>query len=350
MQRRTVRTFGSAMLALAVSLPLAARSAEAQDDATRLLRDVAGASRDDLARMADGVPFIRTVPGGSDHELTQVHAVRIAAPVRFILDQARERHLLLDDVEGPEARGVFNRPPREEDLQRLVLERAEIRQLKKCRTGDCGLKLPAATIERMHEEVNWSAEDPEDEANRFFRRVLFETLEAYTSRGHAGAPVYGDKPEPLSVRDGFDSLFVDRGLIPRLDPGFRRHLSGYPAEIDPAVEDRFSWTIEDLGVKSVVSLNHVAIKPRTPGGSALVGVKRLYANHYFQAGLRLLVLTPATGDPNDPDTYVTVVTRLRFDGEIGGLKRTAMERRLEMNADEVLTVVRAQLEALFAQQ
>ncbi len=350
MNRTTVRTVGGVTLALAVSLPSTARRLDGQEQAERLLRAVADASRDDLSRLANGVPFTRSLASDTDRELTLVHAIRIRAPVEFILARAREDHLLLDDVDGPEARGVFSITPAVSDLERLEMERRELRQLRKCRVGDCALKLSASAIERMHEVVNWSAPDADRAAAEFLRADLVAMLEQYGARGHDGAPVYGDKAVPLSAGAGLDSLVLAARSVARLDPAFHLHLTAWPEERDPGVEDRFTWTVEDLGIKSVVSLNHVSIKPRTSEGTALIAVKRLYANHYFQAGLRLLILTPGSGDPRSPDTYVTVITSLRFDGEVGGLKRTAMERRLEMNADAVLTATRDRLEAAARRQ
>jgi hypothetical protein len=345
----TYRTAGSAVLVLAASLPLFARPVHAQSDTERLLRGVADASKDDLEALRAGTPFVRTVERGGQTELTLVYAVRVRAPVQFVLDQTRARHLLIDDAEGHSARGVFSDPPVDRDLDALTLDRREIRELEKCRRGDCGLKLSGETIDRLQREVDWSRGDAREEANRFFRRELFASLTDYAARGHDAELVYADKAEPLAVADGLDALLEDADYLGDLDPGFRQHLQAFPNMDSPDIEDAFSWTVEDLGLKSVVSLNHISYKGLGSSGSALIGIKRVYSDHYFQAGLRILVLAPANGDPAAADTYVTVITRLRFDGELGGFKRTVIERRLEMNAEKVLAEVRDQLEARYAQ-
>jgi hypothetical protein len=245
---------------------------------------------------------------------------------------------------------VFSDPPAEADLERLSLERGEIRALERCRPRDCGLKLSAETIDRLHTEVDWSSRTAGDEANRFFRRELLSAMTAYSEGGNKAAPVYADKGEPLDVAEGFERLMADDDYLGKLDPVLREYLTAYPLGRSRDIEDAFSWTVEDLGVKSVVSLNHIAVKPRGASGSALIGVKRVYANHYFQAGLRVIVLTPGADDSLEADSYVTVITRLRFDGDLGGIKRTAIERRLERNAEAVLAAVRDQLEAWYLQQ
>lgn len=343
----TYRLAGSAALVVAASLSLFARPAHAQGDAERLLRRVAGASRDDLASLVAGTPFVRTVDADTRREMILVSAVRIRAPVQFILDEVRAQHLLMDDVQGRDARGVFSDPPTEEDLAGLTLDVRDIRDLERCRPRDCGLKLSAETIERLGHQIDWSSRSASDEANRFFRRELLATLNEYLAHGDAAAPVYADKADLLHVADGFAELLADARYIRDLDPGFYRYLSAYPRADPAGIEDVFSWTVEDMGLKSVVSLNHIALKPRTSSGPALIGVKRVYANHYLQAGLRLIVLTPADGDGDTADTYVTVILRLLFDGELGGLRRIAMERRLEINGESVMATVRDQIEAKY---
>jgi len=346
------RTAGSAALALAASWPLfaAPAPAHAQSDAERLLRHVAHASRDDLSGLAAGTPFIRTVDADTRREMMLVVAVRVRAPVRFVLGQVRAQHLLMDDAEGPDARGDFSDPPTIDDLAGLDLGSSDIRYLKKCRPRDCGLKLSVETIDRLEREVDFSARTARDDANRFFRRELLAEITAYAEGGDRAAPVYRDKAEPLEVSEGLELLLERSDYLEDLDPDFQRHLRAYPDDSSPGIEDSFMWSVEDLGVKTIVSLNHVAVDPHSASGAALIGVKRVYADHYFQAGLRVLVLMPADRDPAAPDTYVTVITRLRFDGELGGIRRIAMERRLERNAETVLVAVRDRIEGQYRQR
>lgn len=346
----TYRMAGTAALVLAASLSLSARPADAQSDTERLLRTVADANRDDLARLSAGAPLVRTVGSDDRSELTLVYAVRVRAPVEFVLEKARSQHLLVDDVIDERSRGTFGDPPSLQDAARLTLDRREIRDLQRCREGDCGLKLEAESIARLHRDVDWSDRGAvHDAADRFYRGELVAILSAYMARGDRGAPVYADKETPLAVATGFDRLLTDAEFLIVLDPDLYSHLRSYPS-VGAGIDDSFTWTVEDLGTKSVVSINHVASKADGPRGAALIGVKRLYANHYLHAGLRILHMAPATGDPSDPDTFVTVITRYRFDGELGGIRRTAMERRLELNAETVLAAVRDRLEAWYAQE
>lgn len=337
--------YGFVALCALTAVPLA-RPAEAQSDPARFLRTVADASRDELALLSEGAPLVKTLDAGDDRELAQVYVVRARAPVPFVLEQIREHHLLLDDAEGQSARGVFSRPARDGDFRDLDFARAEIRDLERCRPRRCELKLPAGSTERLHRTVDWASETAAVDARRFLRGLLLETVAAY-GEGGAGV-VYEDKTEPLAVEEGFDKLFEQTGALRELDGTFHEHLRRFPESRAPGVEDLFSWTVEDLGTKPLVSLNHIAIRERseTPG-TAIIGVKRFYATHYFQAAVRVITLTPATGDPAAPDTYVTVLARYRFDGEFGGIKRIAIERRLERSAESAMVEAREHVETAY---
>jgi len=328
----------------AASLSSLAAPTTAQERPEALLRRVADATGRDLAAIRAGLPFFKTVDAGAPRELAQAYAIRVRAPIDHIMDRIREDHLLLDDADRGE-RGRFGDPAAEGDLAGLSLSRSEIRDLARCRPMDCELKLPAGTIERMRADVRFDGSTGEDEANRFFRRVLLETLSGYMESGDGAGLVYEDKTEPLRVEEGFRILLDRAAYLDDIDPSFRAYLGGYPRGRSSAVDDVFTWTVEDLGVKSLVSLNHISFKRLgAADGGSLIAVKRIYSSHYFQADLKIICLLPTTGDPTGADTYVMVFTRQRFDGDLGGLKRAAAVRRLERNAEATLTALKKGLE------
>lgn len=346
---RSIRTVGGffptvAATAAALSAIFPANG-RAQADPPPFVRAVADASRDDLARLSEGAPLVKTLGSEDERELAQVYVVRVRASVPFILDQIRARHLLLDDAEGDSTRGVFGSPAGDHDLRDLDLARGQIRDLERCRPRRCDLKLPAGAIERLHREVDWDGDTAGEDATRFLRRLLAETVADYAESG--ARVVYEDKSEPLAVEEGFEKLFERTGALRDLDGTFHEHLRRFPESRAPGVEDLFTWAVEDLGTKSLVSLNHVAIREHSEtSGTAIVGIKRFYASHYFHAALRIIALSPAGGDPEASDTYVTVLARFRFDGEFGGIRRVAIERRLERNAERAMADARDRLEAL----
>lgn len=340
------RNRGATGFAVALVAALVAHPASGQSDPVAFVRAAAAASRDEMAALADGAPLVRTLDTDDPRELAQAYVVRVRAPVSFVLARIREGHVLLDDAAGDGARGVFGARPDPADLAGLSLPRAEVRDLERCRPGRCDVKLPAGETSRLHEAVDWDGDASGPEADRFVRGLLLRALDAYR-RGDGAALTYEDKAEPLAVLAGLRRLLDEAEDLRALDPAFHAHLYGPPESV-PGIEDLYTWTVEELGAKSLVSLHHIAVRERGPSGMALIGIKRFYASHYFQASLRTLALAPAAGDPEAPDTYVTVVARYRFDGELGGIKRMAAERRLERNAGIELARFRERTEVAYA--
>jgi hypothetical protein len=273
-----------------------------------------------------------------------MYVARVASSATEVFRKILAGHLLLDEAEGEGTRGFFGSPATEADFGAFALTRSQVRDLEKCRPGACDLKLPVGAIQRMHAEVDWSADDAEAQATRFLTRFLAEAVNDYARRGDAAGLTYGDKEEPLAVADGFETLLEHSRHRDAIHPSLRAYLVGYPTP-SPDAEDVFTWTVEDLGLKSMISLNHIAILPADrPDGTSVIGVKRIYSSHYFQAGLRVVTVSPATDDPAG-DSYLTILVQYRFDGELGGIKRIATERRLERNAEKVLTATQERLAA-----
>lgn len=334
-----LRSPNAALWAFAALLPLA-RAAHAQEDPERVLRDLADPSRNEIEQLQSGEALVKTLDSDDARELTQVYAVRIAAPTSFVLSHIRERHLLLDDAENEQARGIFSSPPVAGDLDRLQLPRASVRALRDCEPQACDVKLPLELIERLQTTVDWSSRAATDQANAFFRVAMGEILDSYRTNG-IGDFAYADKREPLFVGQGFQRIFESAdefAVAPRLGA----YLADYPASRVAGIEESFRWTIEDLGMKTLVSLNHVTFWPTDGSDVSVIASKRFYSAHYFQAALRLIVVAPAR---NSDDSVVLVVDRRRFDGELGGLRRVATERRLERHVEAVLTATKNEVEA-----
>ncbi len=57
----------------------------------------------------------------------------------------------------------------------------------------------------------------------------------------------------------------------------------------------------------------------------LVVVKQIYASHYIQAGVKVYAVLPVSDTDPSQGVYVMLTQRLRFDGEVKGIKRSALE-------------------------
>jgi hypothetical protein len=187
--------------------------------------------------------------------------------------------------------------------------------------------------------------------------MLIRDARAYLKRGSAALPVYADKPEPLSVAGGLDTLLQGMPYLRRFAPEFGDHLAGFPHRRLAGADDFLYWAKETFGLKPVVALNHASIyAPASDPRRLLMATAQIYATHYFQGGLRLIVLVQdadARGDAgpaadaagaDEPNATLLYLESWRFDGPLGGIQRHLLTGRLEGDLRKRLSGIRDALE------
>jgi hypothetical protein len=107
-----------------------------------------GLTQDQIDDIGHGIPVVKSLPPRAPTEVFLFGAVYIhAAPesyLRLIMDFDRMRKL-----PSYLALGVFQQPPRLADLNGFSLDSDDLRDLQKCRPGDCLIQLPGSTIEEL---------------------------------------------------------------------------------------------------------------------------------------------------------------------------------------------------------
>jgi hypothetical protein len=258
--------------------------------------------------------------------------------------------------------GKMTLPLKRIELAGFRFEPDDLADLRNCRVGDCSVKLPASTIMRLEEKVDWSAPDYTVWAMKIVRDELWKYLEAYLAEGDAALMVYNDKSEPVSMAQQFRGLLDASPGLGELAPEFRDYLAQYPKMQLPGVTQFFYWSVEEFGLKPVASITHVIIYRRP--GEAIIASKQIYANHYFDASLGLtdaLDLTPTSGSevttdsptagpaaPVSPAMYLMYVNRSQIDllgGVFGGLRRSLARGRLREGVKQNLMQVAKKVEA-----
>jgi hypothetical protein len=81
------------------------------------------------------------------------------------------------------------------------------------------------------------------------------------------------------------------------------------------------------------------------GPDMLVVVKQIHASHYIQAGVKVYVVLPVSDTDPSQGVYVMLTQRLRFDGEVKGIKRSALESGAKRAANSQLKSFKAYAEA-----
>jgi hypothetical protein len=336
-------------LVVAAGLALAVSPAAASRDTARpFVIESFGFSAAELDQVDRGQVVARTLSVKDPHEIATIGLVRLRMTPEFYIERLRDivRFKQSDQVLQI---GRFSASPTAGDLAGLTLDESDIRDLRQCRVGDCGLQLSAAAIERVRREINWGRADAAVHANQIMRQMLAEYAGAYLQGGDAASMTYADETPGMNVGRQFRA-FGEAGIAAwHPFPALHRHLHDFPARGPESTDDILYWSKEKVARRTVASITHLAIaRTETSPADYAVASKQIYATHYYDASLGLTVVV-GRDDPA-PATYVVYVNRSRIDvlgGLLGGVSRRIISSRARATVSDHLAQLQQRLEPAF---
>jgi hypothetical protein len=293
-------------LACLVAVALGAARLKVPEDQGRFWRGVVGFSEAQIAAAEAGQVVTRVVPTREDNDVVIGGAARLGVPKEALVAGMRN----LSALGGARviASGRFGDPARLDDLAGLELDRQDLVDLRKCRPGDCDLKLGEAGM-RIARQVDWKAPSAPAAAERLFKQALVDAIEAYRSRG--AMAVYLDNEPPENVGEELQKVLEDSPRPPPDSP-FLRYALQFPRATLEGSENVFYWSKARLQ-KTVVSLHHLVIQKDGEGPEARYHVadKHLLDSHYFLGYLDVFTIVDAA--PGAESCYLTQLNRTRID-------------------------------------
>ena len=311
-----------------------------------LLRACGGFSDDDLAALRGGDPLSKTLSSQDRREIAIAGAIRIEVPARFFVDRLRDIETFKRSDMVLQI-GRFGDPPKLEDLAPLQIEPSELRELRRCRVGNCAVKLPAGAIERFRMEVDWTAADVQVQVEHLSKRMLFENVLSYLDGGDQTLGSYHDSRRPVSPGEELRALMRNLDCTSGAHDDALRYLTEFPQKKPLGAENFVYWSKEAFGLKPVVSLTHVVIFQPPPNEPTFIASKGIYSSHYLDASLSLTWLLNATSG-TVPAIDVLYVNRSRVDalgGRLGGIARGIAAGRQREGMARELRALKARLEA-----
>ena len=304
--------------------------------------------------MQRGDAVAKLVQTSNKRELAVGGVVRLAVPRDDFVSKIRDivRYKTNDAILQI---GRFSDPPRIEDLAGLTMEPADLASLKKCKLGNCGLRMPAAEIERFRTEIDWTRKDSNARATLLARQMILQYVKAYLAGGDSALAEYHDRKRALSLADESRSLMAASLYLLEYAPEFHSYLEKYPAGQLEKVENLIYWSKEKFGLKPVVSVTHMTIYTVTRDGVAnvIVSSKQLYASRYFESSFALTVFVEVAEPGPSPASYLIYLNRSRTDllgGILGGAKRSIVESGMVRGVKKTLLVTKNRLEKDFRER
>lgn len=271
----------------------------------------------ELAAAARGSAVVRLLSTTNDRDVAVIGLIGVRAPRDSVAARAVDVAGLLASRGG--RFHVFGSHPTVRDVRDVEFDPSEYRDLRGCRPGDCDFKMPASGMREFVAAIDWSSAEAKMQADEKFRAALLELAVDYLARGNEAMLVYDDV-RGVRASEVFQDLVEQAVELRTHAPELAGYLMTHPAGRPARARDVLYWSEERVSrLRPMFTLNHVVVHlpPNQSPAEVLVARKQIYANHYFEGALELLAIVDG-GEPPEPEAYVVVVRRFRFDNLPGG--------------------------------
>jgi hypothetical protein len=312
------------------------------------LRNHIGFTDTDFQNLDEGQAVTKVLRSDVKTEVAVFGIVWVDAPLDSFVRWQKD----IERFEGGDAVQAIKKisdPPKLEDFDNLTLPEEDLKAIPKCKVGDCEVKVGEQSLARLQNEVDWSAPDAHDQANRLIRQIVLEFTREYVQNGDRSFGALRDKKRPLFIDQEFDGLLENSPFLIEYIPEFHRYLDDYPNAELPGAESFLYWSKVKFGLRPTVRLSHVVVYPMGPGedASVAIGGKMLYASHYFHTALELRFLVKDAARPDAEGFYLLSLNRSRSDGLtglFGGIVRSKAESEAQKGLASALESGRDVLE------
>ncbi len=160
----------------------------------------------EFAAVERGEVVVRLLPTQGSRDVAVLGVVRISAARDAYLRRVQRFRSWLRTPTRTHF-DIFSEPAAPADVDQVVVTQQDVGDLKKCKPGDCSTKLPAAEMQKLRDEVDWSASDLQARITAIARRRLVQYVEDYRENGNASMPTYDDRA-PVRASDAFAAVLA----------------------------------------------------------------------------------------------------------------------------------------------
>ena len=304
------------MLTLLMLLQVAASPTPRPAQLTRFLEQSIGLDTAQLAAVERGEPVAKVLEARDRRDIALFGIITVPRTREAFARAARDFPAALRTPNRTQL-GIFDTPATERDVAALAVTSRDAAEMKDCKPGDCVVKLPAAEMQQIRAQTNWSAPDLQAQLSAYARRRLVEYVNNYRARGDSAMVVYDDRGN-LTVRssEAFAAQLAESPYVYANVPSLQQYLSAYPHESLPGGSEIVYWSEDVLPrLRPILSVtHHVVYTPPELPGITLVAAKQIYANHYFETAIDLTCAVE-----RGSGIYLLVLRRFRFDNLPGGI-------------------------------
>ena len=306
-------------------------------DVSQVLNKYAGFSASDHKKIERGEVVAHSLSADWD-EVALAASTVVRVPVHFYLESFRAIESFKKSAEVQQL-GRFSDPPTVADLRPLTMDADDLAELRKCRPGECDLKVTDDAIARMSGRTD---------VETAFKEWLADYAARYAREGNAALAVYHHEKTPRPAADSLRHIVERFPFLRDTWPALGSAIGGFTGRLPPGFEQFIYWSKEKPPGNVVINLTHVVIQPES-AGTAVVATKQIYASRYMHASLGISVLIDRS-TAEGPRTLVIYMNRTRvdlFDG-LGRMIRPVVRSRARSGTERLLGRLRVRLEQEWA--
>jgi hypothetical protein len=275
-------------------------------------------SDEELHSIGAGRALAKVLKTESKEEVAIFGIVKIQVPQEFFIEKVRN---IIEFERGSNVHsaGLFHSPPLLSDVATLRMDDQDLKEIPKCKPGDCGIKLSDRAMQHLQKEIDWTSPQANIQAQSVIRKIFVDYVTAYQNIGDEALSVYYDKDKPQAIREGLHKLLQHSTGFFQYDPQLANYLEKYPHEKPRDTEDIFYWQKVEFGLKPVVRASHMVIHRISNENQITYSIasKMLFATHYFRAALELKSIVPDFTTEGGESMYLVVLNRSFVDGLTG---------------------------------
>lgn len=292
------------------------------------LAGVPGLEAPDLRRIADGVAVARTLEGTDPREVVVIGSIALPSAREAVVRSLRD--ILFTHSRVVPQLGRFSMTPTAADLRGLTIDESDLVDLQECTADRCKIHLPADVVNALDTARRGSSGAAlEDHLSAAFKAFLVNRANGYLTRGKNALSPYAQRTGVRPPAEDVDSLLAASAPYLNLAPAVSRHLQAFP-ERSSNVDEAVYWTKEQFGWKPVIRLTHFAVGPTAASREEpiVAASLQLYASHYIDASLGIVLLLDAGGSGSGCDVVYVNRSRVKAAaGRFGSLTRRVIESR-----------------------
>ena len=281
------RTLAVLVIGVAALTPSAA-GFEATLEPAAFLKNYGGFSAQDVARAAAGTAVARSIQADAD-EVAIAGAVSMGVSRQLFMERFRDI-AAFKRAPAVLAIGRFSSPPSANDMRTLTLDDDRLSSLRRCRPGDCDVRIDAGGMARVQASLNGGGDTKA--ATEALREHLAAYAADYLARGDVALMEYHDEKLPGGSRPISPRSFGSRRTSTTSCPRFAVILRRSPVSRRAPTTTCLYWSVEKIASTAVLSLTHVIMSAPEPGLTAIAS-KQIYASHFFHASLGLTLVSDA---------------------------------------------------------